>query len=393
MPRNPRILFVSHEATRTGAPIVLLSFMRWLRANTDFELGTILRRGGPLEGQFRELGPCTTIGVGAPELRAQARTLASRLLPSLPRSALRALVHARAVRSARAGSYDLVYSNTITNGDVLAALAHAHLPVVTHVHELSYVIRTFGERNLQRVKAHSTRYVAASGAVFDCLTQQHGIAKDKITVVHAHLGTVPAVPSAELRAAARRRLGIPDGAFVVGGSGADTWRKGKDLVPQLLLELRRRLGRSDMHFVWVGPLGSDEERLTLERDLAVSGMAPFFHATGEVADPFELYASFDAFGLLSREDPYPLVCLEAAAMELPIVCFADSGGMPAFVKDQCGLVAPYLDVNAFAEQVVRLADDAALRSKLGGQGRAQTLRKCTLATTGPQLLQVIRSLL
>jgi hypothetical protein len=50
------ILFISHDAGRTGAPFVLLNFQRWLTENTGVKFATILRRSGPLESEFAKLG-------------------------------------------------------------------------------------------------------------------------------------------------------------------------------------------------------------------------------------------------------------------------------------------------------------------------------------------------
>src|SRR5205814_4023764 len=56
----------------------------------------------------------------------------------------------------------------------------------------------------------------------------------------------------------------------------------------------------------------------------------------------------DVFLLSSREDPFPLVALEAAQCGLPILCFADSGGMQEFVEGDAGYVVPAADVEAMA---------------------------------------------
>ena len=50
MPR--RILFGCHEPSRTGAPILLLNFLRWLRAHTDYEIQVVLLRDGDLVDDF-----------------------------------------------------------------------------------------------------------------------------------------------------------------------------------------------------------------------------------------------------------------------------------------------------------------------------------------------------
>src|SRR5580698_5120385 len=98
---RPRILFVSHDSGRTGAPIGLLAFMRWLRANTDYEIGTLLRTSGPLEAAFRELGSTVTLGHS---LLSRSR-LGRRLGQLLPREIREETGKIR--RVFMEGSYDL----------------------------------------------------------------------------------------------------------------------------------------------------------------------------------------------------------------------------------------------------------------------------------------------
>ena len=39
---NARVLFISHDAYRTGAPMVLLHFIRWFKENTDVPFEILL---------------------------------------------------------------------------------------------------------------------------------------------------------------------------------------------------------------------------------------------------------------------------------------------------------------------------------------------------------------
>ena len=64
-PSSPSILFVSHDASRTGAPMALLTFLRWFRANTDYRFEVLLGSGGALEPAFEALAPTTTADVVA----------------------------------------------------------------------------------------------------------------------------------------------------------------------------------------------------------------------------------------------------------------------------------------------------------------------------------------
>ena len=103
----------------------------------------------------------------------------------------------------------------------------------------------------------------------------------------------------------------------------------------------------------------------------------------------DFLAAMDVFALSSREDPFPLVMLEAASMSLPLVCFGSSGGGPEFAGQDAGLIAPYLDVGAFAAHILALADDADARARLGNNGRRKVLEHYTLDHQIPKLYDVI----
>lgn len=384
---KPRILFVTHDAGRTGAPIGLLAFMRWLRAGFGWEMTSLLRSPGPLEPEFRSLGPATTLGNSF----WSRNRIGRRLGRFLPRSVQNERGRIRRLFSENA--FDLIYSNTVTNGSVLRSVCDFGVPVVTHVHELEYWIWRSGPANLRDVKACTHHYIAASKAVQENLVHKHGIAASAVSVIYEHIRELPSTPTAGERAAARSELGIPQDAFVVGGCGAEHWRKGKDLIPQLLVALNRRQEGAPIHFVWVGRQGLAEDEYELMHDLRTAGVDAQFHSTGELADPFRIFASIDVFALLSRDDPYPLACLEVAGTGVPVVCFAGAGGMPEFVNDGCGYVVPYLEMESMAQAIVHLAGDPLLARRLGERAREKVGQENTLATTGPQLKRVMESVL
>ena len=97
----------------------------------------------------------------------------------------------------------------------------------------------------------------------------------------------------------------------------------------------------------------------------------------------------DVFTLTSREDPFPRVCMELAALEVPVVTF-DNGGAVELVSSGCGFVVPYLDVAAMADRVLELLGDATLRARLGAVGRTTVRDRHTIETGGPATLEEIR---
>jgi glycosyltransferase involved in cell wall biosynthesis len=383
MGTDRKILFISHSAGRTGAPMVLLHLLKWLKANTEISFEILLREGGAWEPEFCKLAPTYRVGGWRPP--RSLKGLARRIFPRQRGGAARADLARLSARR----DWGLIYSNTITNGGILEAMQRAGCPVISHVHELNYWIERSGSENWEQVKRRSTHYIAAAEAVRYNLVEAHGIGAQKISVVHEFIpanGGQAAKTSAEQ---IRKKLGIPAGAFVLGGSGAEFWRKGRDLVVHLLMSVKRRSPRRDVHFVWVGNKGSSTESYELWNDLRQSGFAGHYHDAGEVENPGDYFSALDAFVLLSREDPFPLVCLEAALLGKPILCFRGAGGCPELVEEDAGFVVPYLDLETMADKVTLLAHSADLGERLGNRAAKKVKELYSLEATAPKLLNII----
>jgi glycosyltransferase involved in cell wall biosynthesis len=373
------ILFVSHDAWRTGAPIVLLHFLRWLKSNTRIPFATVFRDGaGELRADFEALGP---VGAWADLAGENSGTGLLRRF-SRPRLAgLPSLLGGR--------SPSLIYSNTITNGAVLEALADTSAPVITHVHELDFwITERVDRRDLAKTRARTTRFVAASQAVHDALVRRLGIPPAAVSLVYEF------VPGDQARAATsldqlRAELAIPRGALVVGGIGTTDWRKGVDLFIQLAAVVARDCPDVPVHFVWVGGDCAGTTAAELRHDAIKSGVSSRVHLCGKQPSATSYLRLFDIFALVSREDPYPLAMLEAAQAERPIVCFADAGGAPEFVRDDAGIVVRYLDLRAMADAIWRLVDDASLRTTLGMCGARRVREHHLVEQAGPEILRII----
>jgi glycosyltransferase involved in cell wall biosynthesis len=237
-------------------------------------------------------------------------------------------------------------------------------------------------------------YIAASRAVNEDLIALWRPEISKIEIVH-EFGQPNRTVSEELRltrSRMRARYGISESATVVGMCGTLGWRKGADLFPILARAVAALASGLEYRFVWVGAQTSSTEYFQLMRDIETLGLDNM-SIVGEVQDTQPYLSMFDLFTLTSREDPCPLAMLEAAALEMPILCFAHSGGAPDFVSDDAGIVVPYLDIAGMARAVVDLAS-ADRRKPLGVAGKKRALASYSLLSQAPKLRAVIeRSLL
>ena len=307
----PRVLFVSHEATRTGAPKVLLSVLRWARANTDLSFEVLLRRGGPLQDDFAAVAPIHVFDQRPPN------AWSARLERELGRGALQTPV-LRVARSAgrhrlrHLTGFDVVYLNSAVSASVIDLLAAPRRMMISHIHELEiqleHSLHQVGDRDALFGRTH--RWIAAGDAVRANL-EAHGVDADRIAI-HREFIALPAPPDPTAVREARERLGIPEDAIVVGTMATIEPRKGPDLFVVLAQQLRSTYG-DRVHLLWIGAPTGSPWQWPMEEDIRRAGLGDILHLAGELDDPFPCLALMDVLVLASREDPFPLACLEAAA--------------------------------------------------------------------------------
>jgi glycosyltransferase involved in cell wall biosynthesis len=190
----------------------------------------------------------------------------------------------------------------------------------------------------------------------------------------------------EKRTTVRQRLGIPLDEFVVGGCGSLGWRKGSDLFLQIARKAVDAATSRELHFVWVGGSPGSSEFLEFMHDLrrlGLTGRCQLVPCTASVGD---YYFAMDVFALTSREDPFPLVMLEAGAASLPVICFENSGGGPEFVTEDAGLMAAYLDIESFVEKLMLLVSNESFCKTVGRNAAAKVERNFTVDVVAPKLL-------
>jgi glycosyltransferase involved in cell wall biosynthesis len=226
------------------------------------------------------------------------------------------------------------------------------------------------------------RFIACSDAVRENLVREQGVAGTGIETVHESI-PVDGVRPERCREQILHELNLPAEAQVVIGVGTVGWRKGTDIFIQLARAVCQQCNRA--RFVWVGGGPSAE----FEYDVRTSGLRENMRFVGARRVSADYLAASDVFALVSREDPYPLVCLEAAALGKPIVCFAGAGGAPEFVEQDCGFVVPYLDITAMAERVASLLDSAESRRTAGEAARCKVAERHDISLAAPRILKII----
>ncbi len=356
------MLFVGHHAHRNGAPIVLLNLLRWIKVNEAIQFELLLKASGDLAADHRKLSP---VHLWSPPLPQSF--IAKNLMHIANRLFLDRFRRWRIVRNLKAKQFDLIYANTLDTTDLVRVLGETMgIPCICHVHELDYTIRTYcGPEKLVAAKPYITSYIAVAEAVKKNLVLRYDIPANRVQVIPPPIDVGRWVTASTTTADTLPDMHEP---FLVVSSGLAGWRKGTDLfllVAKLVLDLSPQ---ANIRFRWVGHV--DDALIEQYRyDIETAGLCDQIEFTGQLSDPTMHYRLADLFVLTSREDPFPLVCMESAALGKPLLCFDAVGGIAEFIQaHDAGSVVPYLSLLEMAQLVLRYAGDRTVGAKQGQNG-------------------------
>lgn len=357
-----KVLFIGHDAALAGAQRLLLDLISWLKQHTSVDCRLLLLNGGTLQQDYEKViatRVCRPNQINADEMAAFCN-----------------------------GIPDVICGNTAVSASAYLALSKWQVPIVSCVNELESSLQKYATPELVETLAqHSSKIIGASAPVCCNLIEQHNVDPAKCSIINSYTAITISPVSREKKAQLKQQLGIPDDRPLVLGCGTQSYRKGIDLFLDVASIVETaETGSPQTTFCWIGapddtiPAGIAERSSRLNNLLLpgeLKNLAPYFQAA-------------DVFLLPSREDPFPLVCLLAAQSETPVICFAESGGMPEFVGQDAGFVVPYLDTETMAKKCLELLRDSATRTQLGRQGRKKFLEQHSTDAAVPRMLHILR---
>lgn len=372
-----KILLIGHDASRTGAPIILLHFLRWLKTkHPHLKIDLLLLSGGVLEEEYNQIANVYVIH--SPNLKEY--TIFHRVIRYISKQMR------RFTAKPFYKSYDLVIGNTNESIKYLAYFKRKGNPTLCWIHELEYAIETRNKLDFLNSIPFVDEFVAGSNAVRDMLIKSFHVDEIKTHLVY-EFSTLRANITSDDASSIRKKLNIPHDAFIVGSCGTLGWRKGTDVFLQLAYQIKNKY--PDIYFLWVENHKSEPENSQINYDikhLKLDGRVIF---TGEGENPHPYFSAMDIFVLTSREDPFPLVCLEAAQFAIPIICFKNAGGMPEFVEDDAGAVVDYGDINSFVENILRFYNDRKLLNEVGNNALEKLVNNFSLENSCTVLEKIL----
>ena len=212
------------------------------------------------------------------------------------------------------------------------------------------------------------RFVMAVSAGTKASVAEVGVDEDKIVVVPNAVDVDGIRFSPAGRAALRRRLSIPEDAFVVGCLSRFHPKKRNDVVVEAVL----RMGDPDVHVILAGAGESEAE---LRAQAASLGERSHFLPTpsDDVAD---VLSSFDVSVFCpSPTEGAPRATILGMLAERPCLATGPEG-VADLIRPEFGAIAqPTNDVEALRALLLRYRDDRALRERQGKAARAWAERE------------------
>jgi glycosyltransferase involved in cell wall biosynthesis/predicted O-methyltransferase YrrM len=341
---RPKIIFVSHEASRTGAPLILLSLIASFAKSLSYELLILCDAPGPLLEEFAQHGHVIDVS---------RRNLFSDDIPTLG-SLVEELGNDPPI---------LAICNTANTNRYAQVFKSFDIPVLTLIHEMA---DPYSAAHFRQIYEASDTVVFPARFVQAAAHRKAPLPEGKAAVIPQ--GLLDPDFGHGNRDAARRmvrcEMGIPEGSFLVLACGTISLRKGVDLFVSVAHAVARRTSEP-IHFAWLGSDVSEAGTASCMRgDISNLGLDDRVHLIGEREAPAPYFLAADLFVLTSRQDPFPCVVHEAMAAGVPVIAFREAGGAPEALADGGGVTVGYRDVDGMAEAVLDLYRDGIVRSQL-----------------------------
>ena len=353
--KKNKVVLVSHNAHRTGAPLIALRLAECLAQNTEIELYTIVFGDGPLVNDFKK---CSHVSVTENAYGADQEE------------------NRRILESINISSIDFIIANSAESRIFLECDSIAYVPKISLVHEMAEPYEYEDWEKIFELNQHVVFPSEAVRRVSQAKFIEFGKSNDysyKTSVIPQGLliENFGRYNKQKNRAAIKEELNLPSNAKVILGCGVVDFRKGTDLFIDAAIQTINSYPE-DVYFLWLGKsidyskndnyfywkLKNIDNQIT-KKIIFIDGaknVEPYFQAA-------------DLFLLSSRSDPFPCVMHEAMSSGLPIIYMKESGGAEEMVGDRCGIGVDFESSKQMSDAIVSLLSNDNQRREFGETGQ------------------------
>ncbi len=240
----------------------------------------------------------------------------------------------------------------------------------------------------EQTAKNATLIVTISNYSLEKMQKHYGIDTNKIRIVPNGVDTEKFKPTNDLTSA-KHQFSLGDEPCVL-FVGSLIPRKGLPLLINAAKKIVKQQANTKFLIVGDGPLKN-----FLIDSLKCANLLGNFVFLNKLSEDslVALYNSVDAFALPSIQEGQGIVLLEAQACGKPVVAF-DIGGVNEAVKNgETGLLVELGNTEAFAEALLKLLTDRALKNEMGRAGRKFIMENYTWDLCAQRMLKIYKEAL
>lgn len=372
-----KILFVNHSLGRTGAPLVLKHIIEWFnKNNSSIQCDVFSLIDGELKKDFDKFSAKHFVNIYSDNIFLRSCRKIFRLVGII--SLDRNFVYSFKIKKLANRNYDMIYHNTIVGleSSIEIKKRHKGTKLLVHVHELNTEIIKYCP-NFKDLDEKVDHYIAASNLVKNNLVESHQINPGKISVVY-EFSNVEINNQKSVNSTVR-----------IGGSGYGSYRKGIDLF----IEVARCLkNNADFEFKmeWLGTI-NQKDLIIYDSLLKSYGLRNQVVFSGFSENVGAFYSTLDIFLMTSREDPFPLVCIEAGSSGIPIFCFKGCTGTEEVLTKYEELIINDFDYNQMSLNIIDLVKNQTRYSQVSNELK-EIFEEFTPNNQVPKIFDIIDNL-
>ena len=330
---HKRILFVSHDASLTGAPIFLSNLLKYMQSSCmNYDIVLHCANSGPLVKTFQKEG----LHVITFDKRSSKSSLLMKVFHRLG-------YYLNFMALLNQLKPDLIYSNTMVNFSQVVLGRVMGAKILVHMHE-GNDLASKARLRLKFSSFFTTKYIVGSRYVGDVLKNYVG--KDGVVIYNG----IKAPASSQ---DASRQKQASFSLCVVGTID----RNKAQLIAIKAVDYLVSVKHLDVLLKIVGRVADAEYGDELKAYVNNNGLQSVVTFIGPVETIEDTYQNMDALIVPSLDEAFPTVILEAMAFQKPVIA-SNAGGIPEIVKDEVtGLLFKRGDFMDLASKVELLLDD------------------------------------
>lgn len=368
-----KILFIIHEASATGAPIMINNLLE-SSYSKKYKCFVLCIYGGRIENNLKANSELAILYDKRIKHSAYDKLINKFIKPKHD-----------FFKKLNQGFFDLVYLNSLATLTRLPSLDFLNKnKALLHIHEGPVLIENLNvEKLLSSTIKKFSKIIFVSDFVKKAIVSKHEIIIEKSQVIP------PVNRDLQNFKSDITVLDIPKNSFVVCSSGSINYTKGVDVFLQIAKNVvnQAKLDRP-IYFVWVGRDGDAEIRNHLFHDIIKMRLDRNVMIIPNTDNVIHYFSESDVFLLSSREESFSMVAMENAMLGNPVVCFDDGNGTNEFINDENGYVVPYLDIQAASNAILELYNDVELLQK-----KSVAIKKMSLEYSGDGMAKRIFNLI